>query len=112
MGARAGSPPAYTGRSDEHEGNWTMSFDYSVLAFDPNGKPIGACDHSISFERYVVDVNDFRTLHYLGNPAIKMRAPINGFTTVQMWISEQPVKESDPTYGWQITKDTDRLDSL
>lgn len=87
-----------------------MSFDLNVLALDTSGKPIGACDHSISFERYVVDTNDFRTLHYLGNPAINMRAPINGLNTVQMWISDQQVKQTDPTYGWQVVKDINRID--
>jgi hypothetical protein len=89
-----------------------MSFDFNVLALDTSGKPIGACDHSISFERYVVDPNDFRTLHYLGNPAINMRAPVNGFSSVQLWVSEQPVSSSDPVYGWQVVKDADRVDTL
>lgn len=86
-----------------------MSFDYNVLTLDTSGNPIGACDHSISFERYVVDTNDFRTLHYLGNPAINMRAPLNGFSTLQMWVSETPVKQTDPVYGWEIVKDTSRV---
>lgn len=89
-----------------------MSFDFNVLTLDTSGNPIGACNHSISFERYVVDTDDFRTLHYLGNPAIDMRAPINGFSTVQMWISEEEVQQNDPTYGWQITKDANRVDTL
>jgi hypothetical protein len=88
-----------------------MSFDYNILTLDTNGNPVGACNHSISFERYVVDTGDFRTLHYLGNPAINMRAPINGFSTVQMWVSEKPVVQSDPVYGWQIVKDADRVDT-
>jgi hypothetical protein len=87
-----------------------VSYDYSVLAFDPNGNPIGACNHNISFERYVVDMNDFRTLHYLGNPTINMRAPINGFSAVEIWISEQQIKSNDPIYGWQIVIDPNRVD--
>lgn len=90
-----------------------MSFDYNVLVIDPTTqKPIGACDHQQSFERYVVDFNDFRTLHYAGNTALNMRAPINGQAMVRMWISEEEVQQDDPTYGWIIVRDPDRLDAV
>jgi hypothetical protein len=90
-----------------------MSFDYNVLVIDPTTQqPIGACDHQQSFERYVVDFNDFKTLHYAGNTALNMRAPINGQAMVQMWISGEEVKQNDPTYGWQLIIDPDRIDAV
>jgi hypothetical protein len=90
-----------------------MSFDYNVLVIDPlTQQPIGACDHQQSFERYVVDFNDFRTLHYAGNTALNMRAPINGQAMVQMWISDEEVQQGDPTYGWTLVRDPDRLDAV
>ena len=87
-----------------------MSFDLNVLVQSPTGQPIGACDHAISFERYIVDARDFRTLHYAANPSINMRAPINGASQVQMWIAERPVKSNDPVYGWQVVADPNRVD--
>src|SRR5271166_4849004 len=90
-----------------------MSFDYNVLVIDPTTQqPIGACDHQQSFERYVVDFNDFRTLHYAGNTALNMRAPINGAAMVRMWISEEEVQQDDPTYGWMVVRDPARLDAV
>jgi hypothetical protein len=88
-----------------------MSFDYNVLTIDPmTHKPIGACDHQQSFERYVVNQDDFRTLNYAGNPSINMRAPINGASHVQMWIRDTQVFSGDPTYGWTVQQDADRVD--
>jgi hypothetical protein len=87
-----------------------MSYDFNVITVDPlTLSPIGACDHQISFERYVVNNEDFVTLNYLGNPAINFRAPINGANTVQMWISGEPVQQNDPTYGWSLVRDTNRV---
>lgn len=87
-----------------------MSYDYNVMTLDPfTNIPVGACDHQISFERYVVNPDDFRTLNYLGNPSIAMRAPINGADAVEMWISNEPVQINDPAYGWQIVRDNNRL---
>lgn len=87
-----------------------MSYDYNILTLEPfTNKPIGACDHEISFERYVVNPDDFRTLNYLGNPAINMRGPINGADQVQIWISDEQIKSNDPTYGWQVVVDEDRI---
>jgi hypothetical protein len=89
------------------------TFDYNVLVIDPTTQqPIGACDHQQSFERYVVDFNDFRTLHYASNTALNMRAPINGQAMVQMWISGEEVQQDDPTYGWILVADPDRLDAV
>lgn len=90
-----------------------MSYDYNVLVVDPNTQqPIGACDHQQSFERYVVDFNDFKTLHYATDTALNMRAPINGQAMVQMWIRGEEVFQDDPTYGWSITRDPNRLDAF
>lgn len=80
-----------------------MSYDWNVLALDPQtNAPIGACDHHQSFERYVVNPYDHRTLNYAGNTAINMRAPINGATSIQIWISGEQIQSTDPTYGWQV----------
>lgn len=88
-----------------------MSYDYNILMFDPMTQlPIGACDHHQWFERYVVNQNDFRTLNYAGQPSINTRAPINGASAVQMWISDQQVYATDPIYGWQVVLDPDRID--
>ncbi len=90
-----------------------MSFDYNVLVIDPTTQqPIGACDHQQSFERYVVDFNDFKTLHYASNTALNMRAPINGKDLIRMWISGEEVQQNDPTYGWILVRDPDRLDAF
>jgi hypothetical protein len=89
-----------------------MSYDYNVVVVDPRSRaPIGACDHSISFERYVVNSDDFRTLNYLGNPAINMRAPINGTETVQIWVGGEEAQKNDPTYGWSVVLDSQRVQS-
>lgn len=89
-----------------------MSYDLNVLTQDlQTGKPIGACDHEISFERYTVDPDDFRTLHYVGNPVINQRAPINGADTVQMWVSGELVQSNDAIYGWQLVRDPNRVNT-
>jgi hypothetical protein len=90
-----------------------MSYDFNVLVIDPNtGLPIGACDHQQSFERYIVNNDDFRTLNYALNPSINMRAPINGATSVQIWIAEEQIKSTDPVYGWQVLLDPDRIEQV
>jgi hypothetical protein len=87
-----------------------MSFDYNVIIRDPQTHlPIGACNHEISFERYVVNNDDFRTLNYLGQPGINFRAPINGADTVQMWIGGEKVEPDDPVYGWSLLLDPNRV---
>lgn len=87
-----------------------MSYDYNVIVRDPRtNQPIGACDHSISFERYVVNPRDFRTLNYLGNTAINMRAPINGADTVSIWIGGEEIQPNDRTYGWSLVIDPNRV---
>jgi len=90
-----------------------MSFDYNVLVIDPlSGLPIGACDHQQSFERYIINDDDFRTLNYALNPSINMRAPINGSSKVQIWISEEQIQSTDPVYGWQVVLDPDRVEEV
>ena len=89
-----------------------MSFDYNILVSDPVTRlPVGACDHQQSFERYVVNRTDFRTLNYAPNPAINMRAPINGKGTVQIWIHGEEIFPSDPVYGWTVQNDPNRIDA-
>lgn len=88
-----------------------MSFDLNVLQFDPMTRaPIGACDHHQWFERYVVNQDDFRTLNYAGMPSINQRAPINGASSVKMWIAGEQVQSTDPVYGWQVVIDPDRVE--
>lgn len=88
-----------------------ISYDYNVLTVDPVTRlPIGACSHDISFERYVVNQNDHRTLNYASLPSINMRAPINGADMVRMWISGEEVYSDDPAYGWQVVVDTNRVE--
>ncbi len=88
------------------------TYDYNVLTSDPMSKaPIGACNHIISFERMVVNQNDFRTLNYAGNTTLNMRGPINGSTNVQIWISGEEIFSDDPVYGWQVVIDPNRIDT-
>lgn len=90
-----------------------MSFDYNVLVKDPQtGLPIGSCDHKQSFERYIVNSDDFVTLNYALNPTINQRAPINGANSVQIWIAEEPIRVSDPNYGWQVVLDPNRVEEV
>jgi len=78
--------------------------------FDPMTRlPIGACDHHQWFERYIVNQNDKRTLNYASDPSINMRAPINGTSSVQIWIHGQQIRDTDPVYGWQVVLDEDRI---
>ena len=87
-----------------------MSYDFNVIARNPRtNAPIGACDHAISFERYVINSDDFRSLNYAANTSIFMRAPINGASSIRMWISGEEVKHNDPTYGWSLVLDPDRI---
>jgi len=86
-----------------------MSYDYNVLIIDPmTQRTIGSCDHQQSFERYVVDFNDFRTLHYAGDTTLNIRAPINGADLIRMWIHNEEVQSNDPTYGWSLIRDNSR----
>ena len=90
-----------------------MSYDYNVLIVDPQTRQtIGSCDHQQSFERYVVDFNDFRTLHYAGNPTFNMRAPINGANAVKIWIRGEEIQSNDPVYGWSVVKDNTRVQDV
>jgi hypothetical protein len=88
-----------------------MSYDYNVLTRDPRtNTPIGACNHQQSFERYVINQEDHRTLNYATTaPALNMRAPINGASMVQIWISSEEIFSDDPQYGWQVVIDQNRV---
>jgi hypothetical protein len=68
-----------------------------------------ACDHQQHLERYQVNPVDLRTLQYVGNPSANMRAPINGRALVQIYIHGEPITPTDPTYGYQIVVDPNRL---
>lgn len=78
-----------------------MSYDYNTLQ--------AACDHRQLLERYQVSKTDLRTLQYVPNPTLNMRAPINGQVLVQVYIHEEIVEQDDPTYGYQILLDNTRL---
>ena len=67
------------------------------------------CSHTISFERYVVDWKDFKTIHVATNTSLNMRAPINGASQVKVYIGGQLVSPTDPVYGYSITPDENRI---
>lgn len=60
-------------------------------------------------ERYAIDAFDFKTLHLAANTGINMRAPINGLSQVLLYIGGQLVQPNDPSYGYTITPDTNRI---
>jgi hypothetical protein len=78
------------------------------MSYDLDSR-LSACDHQQSFERYVIDVVDFKTLHLAGNVSLNMRAPINGASLVQVSIRGQVVPINHPVYGYSITPDTNRV---
>ena len=78
-----------------------MSYDFNVR--------LQSCGHEISMERYVIDWEDFRTLHLASNVILNMRAPINGISLVQVYIGGQLVQSNDPLYGYTITPDINRV---
>jgi hypothetical protein len=67
------------------------------------------CDHQQHAERYQVNQLDLRTLQYVANPSINMRGPINGTAVVEVLIHGEPIEQDDPTYGYQILPDPNRL---
>lgn len=78
-----------------------MSYDFNVR--------LAPCGHEISFERYVIDWQDFKTLHLAANVTLNMRAPINGANLVKLYIGGQLVQPNDPIYGYTITPDINRV---
>jgi hypothetical protein len=68
-----------------------------------------ACDHVQSFERYVIDPVDFRTLKLASSPVQTMRAPINGQNFVKVYVGGTQIQPTDPAYGYQFLLDTTRL---
>jgi hypothetical protein len=78
-----------------------MSYDLNTMQ--------APCDHAQTAERYVVDTNDFRTLRLAANPAANMRAPINGQALVKLYIRGVLVRPDDPTYGYNIVLDDNRI---
>ena len=77
-----------------------MSYDFDTQT--------AACDHVQTFERYVIDPFDFRTLHLASSPALNMRAPINGQALVLLYISGQKVSPNHPVFGYNIVRDENR----
>lgn len=78
------------------------------MSYDLDSR-LSVCDHQQSFERYVVDVVDFRTLHLAGNVTLNMRAPINGASLVQVSIRGKVVPPNHPVFGYSITPDVNRV---
>ena len=60
-------------------------------------------------ERYSIDPFDFKTLHLAANVTINMRAPINGKSQVLLYVGGSLVQQNDPTYGYAIVPDTNRI---
>jgi hypothetical protein len=79
-----------------------MSYDYNTLP--------EVCDHSITFERYIVDPSDLVTLNYAADTSMNMRGPINGMALVQLYIGGELADIDNPVYGYQILKDTSRVE--
>jgi hypothetical protein len=61
-------------------------------------------------ERYLLDVFDFRTLHYAKDPTLNMRAPINGVSAVKVFLKGVQVAIDDPNFGYSIVPDPLRLE--
>ena len=78
------------------------------MSYDFNSR-LAACSHVITGERYAIDNTDFRTLHLAANTSLNMRAPINGQAEVTVCISGKIVQPSDPTYGYDILSDENRV---
>lgn len=67
------------------------------------------CDHQQHLERYQVNLSDLRTLNLVAEPSINMRGPINGIALVQVYIGGELVQPDDPTYGYQVLPDPNRV---
>jgi hypothetical protein len=78
-----------------------MSYDYNTISSN--------CDHAQTFERYIVNATDLRTLNYVGDTSINMRAPINGRDLLKVFIGGELVDIDDPVYGYQLLIDNDRI---
>ena len=78
------------------------------MSYDFNTRP-AACPHEIAGERYIVDKVDFKTLHLAANTSLNMRAPINGQSTVTVRVGGELVQADDPTYGYTILADENRI---
>lgn len=78
-----------------------MSYDFNIR--------LAPCGHQQSFERYVIDWEDFKTLHVASNVALNMRAPINGISQVRVYVGGRLVQSNDPVYGYVIVVDINRI---
>jgi hypothetical protein len=81
-----------------------MSYDLDVT--------LGNCDHRQSFERYIVDTTDFKTLHLAEDPTLNMRAPINGREFVELFIGGKSVPQDHSIYGYTVEKDSNPIATL
>lgn len=77
------------------------------MSFDLSGANSG-CDHLQILERYVVDVQDFRTLNYYPNQTLNMRAPINAPSMMRLYFNGTLVNPNDPNYGYSVVPDPTR----
>jgi hypothetical protein len=76
-----------------------LSYDFDTRA--------SVCDHQ-SLDRYIVDPDDFVSLRWKGDTSYYMRAPINGLSKVQVFISGVLISPTDPNYGYQFVRDLTR----
>lgn len=74
------------------------------MSYDFNTRPT-PCDHYQRTERYVVDPSDLVTLLLQANQTQRMRAPINGQSSVKLYIGGALVTPDHAKYGYQILRD-------
>ncbi len=80
-----------------------MSYDFDIQQT--------ACDHAQIRERYVIDSNDFRTLHYASNQSINMRAPVTNKSSLELYIGGTLISPNNPNFGYTLLPDPNRLES-
>lgn len=73
-----------------------MSYDYLIMP--------RACDHRIAAERLAIGP-DLRTLYSIAQPSEYMTSPIQGESTVILWIDGVQVPRDHPDLGWTIQPD-------
>ena len=66
------------------------------------------CDHHVARERMAFAA-DRRTLVSLVNPYQHMARPVNGATTVVLYINDVPVPRDHPLLGWALENDPSEL---
>lgn len=73
-----------------------MSYDFDTIPSN--------CDHRQIMERMVIDPGDLKTLIHLKS-GLRMRAPINGQSTLVMRINGKVVPKNHLKLGWEILVD-------